>query len=108
VGAAASYASSWRDLRRRSFLSWLAFLAVYAGGIAGYYVMPATELGHAGLFVLVVLLLFLAIAVGAYKGSFRCPRCAQFFFSRGIWQNNFARKCQNCGLPRGAEPGSVL
>jgi hypothetical protein len=104
---AASYAPQWRDLRRRSLIFWLAYLTMVAGGVTAFQFTPASDLGHLAIIGAGISLLMASVAAGAYRSSFRCPRCGKFFFESRFMHHTFARKCMNCGLPRGAEPGKT-
>ncbi len=96
---ATSYASQWRELRRRNRLSWAAYLLMCGAGTAGL----ASQQWY---WWIIALLLFLgAVAAGAYLSSFPCPRCQKPFLERGLgWSNIYSRKCLNCGLRQGALP----
>jgi hypothetical protein len=112
---AVSFAPQWRDLKRRCLLFWVCVAAVPLTLLAVNYVFAPHEFV---VFILIAVPLFvLLVAAGAHKASFRCPRCSELFFESDFespfdipiaYQNTFSRKCMNCGLPRGAEPGPIL
>jgi hypothetical protein len=94
----ATYAAQWRDLRWRTWTFVLLFLLFGPVVIVMSKVFPGKELWIFAAWTLIV-------AVAAFRRAlFRCPRCDRPYFSSTFWQNNIARKCMNCGLPRNAEP----
>jgi hypothetical protein len=106
-----SYAEKWRDYRRRKWF-------VYASGAGGFALLvllmfvssrfapcrtPAT--GNACLVVPWVfgIAWLVTFAVATMRaGSWRCPRCGNLFFSRGLGSNPLARRCMHCALPKWA------
>jgi hypothetical protein len=32
--------------------------------------------------------------------TWRCPRCGEHYFIRGLRQNIFGQRCRHCGLPK--------
>jgi hypothetical protein len=105
VDDAASYPYKWRDLKRRNLLFWVAFLAIPAGGAAADHAFPATELGHAAVFVVFALLGLLAVAAGAHLCAFPCPRCGKSLSNKGGWLKTSARQFRHFGLKRNTMSG---
>jgi hypothetical protein len=105
--------AAWADLRsrRRWFFGWWLgglvvlvaasmLVALLGGGSQGErWVEAFAEAGalcwFVGSFVLACRLFF----------AFRCPRCAQLFYVRGVSGEPFTAHCRHCGLARGALAG---
>jgi len=97
--AAASYASQWRDLKRRKRLVWAAYFLM----CAAITVWGVTEQPY--WLLALFLFFFLGVAAGANLASFLCPRCRKPFAERNFfWVIFWTRKCLNCGLRRDVLP----
>ena len=99
---------AWKRYQFWRRLFWLVFFGspVFFIGIG----IPLMELfesevpGYPVAFVVMA-----AFAWTGYEvGSFRCPRCGEYFHScywGGLpYRNPLARRCLNCGLPKWSDP----
>ena len=109
-----SYADAWKEDRRL----WKRFLRCWMGGPVAFVVLSVLSSGvlgpflsaqqrnsvSEGVFLLVGIswaLGFLLTASDLFQG-FRCPRCTNLFYTKGLFCNNFARRCLHCRLRKGA------
>lgn len=100
-----SYTEQWRDLKRRTRVSFGVWLGIIP---FGFVVMLAnTKMGLSDKYVPYILGSYgIGWAVLAiWQSSFLCPRCGEWFFRRAnySYHNPFSRKCLNCGLQKYAE-----
>jgi ribosomal protein L37E len=93
----ADYEASWCSLQKRDRLVWViavSFVPCMAALMIG--VMMADKQVTPQLFVYAAILwLFVYVGASHHRLDFRCPRCAQRFFTRG----RSATSCASCGLP---------
>jgi hypothetical protein len=111
------YETQWRDLRFRLRLFWAACLAYVPGVLIIALVLRASGGSDDQIVWIAGALLLGVMALGAYLGRYRCPRCGNLFIRPPVpWQPlkcwNFiellARRCFYCGLVKGASgSGSV-
>ncbi len=90
-----SYRESWKDYKRRFRITAVAWLvppaAIYLTQVAG------------ALQVWLIMAWLTAFAVAmTWLFSFRCPRCGQWFFIKGVTNSPLAGACVNCGLSKWA------
>lgn len=111
----AQWSAAWGDLRsrRRWFFGWWMgglpavvvasmLVAIIVGGTRGErwaerFSSLAGILWFLGCFPLAWRLFF----------DFRCPRCGQRFYLRGLVRNPFTTRCRHCGLRQGSQPESA-
>lgn len=102
---ATAYADSWRRYRRWHRVTWLLFVGMYLL----FWVLSTIVTSEVGFlaFVVPVMLLYGGIwaAVSLFVAHWRCPRCQEPFFRRGLSLRPqvLVRRCQHCGLPKYAE-----
>jgi predicted RNA-binding Zn-ribbon protein involved in translation (DUF1610 family) len=110
-----SYAEAWRENSRR----WKWFLLWWIGGVVamallipllllliGIFVPPTTDANAVAdvlFYVLAPIWLVGTLITASKLAAFRCPRCGQHFYLKGLVGNGFARRCMHCRLPVGAE-----
>lgn len=93
-----NYTPQWETLRRYEVIYYVVWLggAILALVLSMHFPALKDVFG-----VLWIAAFFAAVSL---KGSFRCPRCGNPFFSRphalGRFNNPFTRKCLHCGLPK--------
>lgn len=108
-----SYAEAWREDRRlwKGFLLWwmggpvvLTVLALLVSGVGGLFLSPRLLKEMMNLVFLLggLLWVFGTLTMGLKLFfSFRCPRCEELFYRRGLGGNAFARHCLHCRLRKG-------
>ena len=103
------YTSAWKRHRRRRRVFWLLLLG-YVPGVALLGAWLGRVFQTSALFLPLVIGWMAGLAVAfACSTSFRSPRCGERFYRRGReYRNEFARKCVNCGLRKGAADAASL
>ena len=103
----AVYRRQWRDLKVRNWLLLGALLLGIPYGVLTTFALDRISAGLSDRVGAWIILPWVVILVGLsfYQFSFRCPRCAGWYFSSDRWNSPpWARRCLHCGLPRNAEP----
>jgi len=103
--AAPSYASRWRELRRRQLRLVCAVAGCLTIGALGVCLLPSIVARVALILLEIAATAHLARAVGAFS----CPRCAKAFFQRSAERRSdpVAGECIHCGLARGASESAA-
>ena len=98
------YARSWRALRRRERAFWIVVLSYLPGVAVAILAVHLARDDVPECFALWVGGGWIAsyVIASLYRGSFRCPRCGDFFLRRTIDRSGPERTCAHCELPRGA------
>jgi len=118
-----AYDRAWAAFRRAVRLLriadrlWFVPLAVFAGGIVGFELVPNTLDWRGPLwraFLLLLAALFgIRVLGNLMVRNFMCPRCKKPFVRLSIWDraslSTIDRRlpCQHCGLPAGAVSGEL-
>jgi hypothetical protein len=105
--SAGGYAGAWKRyrfwarLRLVGILGWLPY-----GALVGF-VTDALRLP--GAFTPLALTWMGLLGVVAVRASrFRCPRCGETFFQRGLRHNSMAKRCLHCGLQKWESVATAL
>ena len=108
VSGKGKYAAEWDVYQKRRRKLYMFFLPLCVMAVAlfglGWVVGPPLP-KWAGVFLFLVIWFF--ILTDTIRTSlFRCPRCHRHFY--WSWYNNqFARRCTHCGLPKWSEDDPV-
>jgi len=95
------YFSDWQEyrrLRRNTLLVWLGYIPA-----VGFLAMVGQWLTHTFIlgFISAGAYMVWFAMTGAQWTQFSCPRCGEYFGSRGALRlGPLARKCMHCGLPK--------
>src|SRR4051812_17999005 len=100
-----SYAAAWHEHRRRDRWVWAAFLG-YIPGVMLLGTLLGMVFGTEMYLVTAIAWMIVASIVNLRAATFRCPRCGEQFYSRGLFHNGFTRRCLHCGLAKWASEDS--
>lgn len=89
-----SHGESWCDLSKRWKLVGYSFLTFLAGPVLSILLTKSLPW-----YALVSLVPF--IAASQYVAAFRCPRCGNRFFVKGLYSNLISGLCLHCQLAVG-------
>lgn len=96
------YEARWNDYRSRYRVVSAIFLSyVPAVALIGIAIAQWSGSERPVYFVAAAWMIAFAIA-GVRLSTFRCPRCAKWFFATWYFHNPLARHCVHCGLPKWA------
>jgi hypothetical protein len=99
------YYNAWVEYRRIGKRSYGLALAIFFGGAILVSVVLDLLVPNAPGSLWLVLMIPLFFVSGRYNHRARnrlCPRCGEPFHWKGLYYNDFARRCVRCGLPKWA------
>jgi hypothetical protein len=100
------YAEQWNDYRKRLGLFWSVLLGGTPFVALCIYVLdqilPGSVSSPATIALPIAVMLTYAVA-GMRLTWFRCPRCQNPYFARGLLVNQLAGHCLHCGLEKWQE-----
>jgi hypothetical protein len=101
------YSVAWQDLKRRERIFGILFLTYIPAGLA--IGVPLSKRVHSGWPFYVVSGMWMAAVAFSYLRYvwWRCPKCHERFFYKGLFSNPITRRCLHCGLKMWAssDPG---
>lgn len=102
----ATYASAWREFRRRRLAVWISSAGAVALIVSAVVYVKLTGRRADGI-AMVMLPWWLAHGVVGFRYSlWKCPRCSRSFHMKFPRGNARAKECMHCGLPKWADgPG---